>query len=209
MKQNKNFLSLLTLIAFGLLAVASGGPPSLQSNAFYWENGIENDTEQATYLVKNDGTKVYGKKINWKGGTIIKDQINIDDQKFPSKEIRGFKRDTVYYGRLAFSFIKRVVHGKLNIYYDVVTGTSTSTDSQGNIRSRTTSTTVFYAQQGEKGEMIRLYDIEDIKKLVEDCPLAASMVDIHKKQLKKELKNDRQYLTKLINIYNNDCRPVK
>jgi len=209
MKQNKNFLSLLTLIAFGLLAVASGGPPSLQFNSFYRENGIENDTEQATYLVKNDGTKVYGKKINWQGGAILKDQIKIDDQKFPSKEIRGFKRDTVYYGRLGYSFIKRVVHGKLNIYYDVVTGTSTSTDSQGNIRSRNTSTTVFYAQQGEKGEMIRLYDIEDIKKLVEDCPLAASMVDIHKKQLKKELKNDRQYLTKLINIYNNDCRPVK
>jgi hypothetical protein len=157
----------------------------------------------------NDGTKIYGEKIIWKTGIFVKDQIKIDDQKFKIPEVRGYQTGGVYYARLRNDFIKRIVHGKINVYVQFSEVTTTSTDHSGFTHTSHYTRTDQFAQKGEDGPMIQIASQEDIKKWVSDCPLSVEMCEKSNRQMRKAIKQNRNYLNEIFEIYNNDCKPVE
>ncbi|MGC4096123.1 MAG: hypothetical protein QM706_03315 [Nitrospira sp.] len=205
----KNGLSLLVIVAFTLLGLASK-VNKIHVGAFEYNNPNETDLEKGNYLVKNDGTKVFGDKIKWKSGLFVKDRIGIDDQQFKISEIRGYKNENTYYGRLDNEYIKRIVHGsKLNVYVVFSTGTYMTTDSRGFSRTHTYERATHYAQRGEDGEMTVFAGQHDIKKLVADCPLAVQMASLSDRKMRRAIRKDRHYLNSIFETYNNDCKPVQ
>jgi hypothetical protein len=169
-------------------------------------NRVEDRSENKNYLVKNDGTKIYGESISWKTGLLVKDQIKIDDQKFKITEIMGYRTGDAYYGRLGKEYIKRIVRGKLNVYVQFTQVTTTSTDRNGFSHTRSYTRTDQYGQRGEDGKMVPLAGQKDIKELVSDCPLAVQMADVKNSAMRKAIKKDPNYLNRIFDIYNNDCQ---
>lgn len=204
-KTKRNFLSLITVIIFLTLAVGSA-VNRIHFGAFNTGNATVKGEDSRNYLLKNDGTKIYGEKVTWKSGIILKDQISIDDQTFKISEIKGYKSSNIYYGRLRNEYIKRIIQGKLNVYIRYSEVTSTSTDRNGSMRVRTYTRTDHYAQKGTDEEMINIPDQYVIAKLVKDCPLAYNMINISDSKIRAELKKNGNFLNRIFEIYNNGCK---
>lgn len=204
-KTKRNFLSLITVIIFLTLAVGSA-VNRIHFGAFNTGNATVKGEDSRNYLLKNDGTKIYGEKVTWKSGIILKDQISIDDQTFKISEIKGYKSSNIYYGRLRNEYIKRIIQGKLNVYIRYSEVTSTSTDRNGSMRVRTYTRTDHFAQKGTDGEMINIPDQHVIAKLVKDCPLAYNMINISDSKIRAELKKNGNFLNRIFDIYNNGCK---
>src|SRR5450631_2355722 len=98
-KTKKHIYSFCCLAAFTFFALASK-VNQIHLGAFNYQNKVEDVSDTRNYLLMNDDSKVYGDKISWKSGLLIKDQIKIDDQKFKILEVKGYQRDRVFYGRL-------------------------------------------------------------------------------------------------------------
>ncbi len=96
----KNLLSLAVVAAFAILAIASSGVNKLHWGAFHYNRSDESDTENSTFIVKNDGTRIFGEKIKLQGGFFSRSRISIDDQTFPINEVKAYKEKNIYYGRL-------------------------------------------------------------------------------------------------------------
>lgn len=203
----KQLLSLSAVVLFIFLAAASK-VNKIHWGAFNYNNKVEARSDSGNYLVNNDGTKIYGNKITWKSGLLTKDQIQIDDQKFKMDDIKGYRQATIFYHRYGNGYIKRIVHGKMNVYVQFTDVTSTSTDRNGFTRTRTYTRTDHYAQKGEDGPMIHFAGQDDIKKLLSDCPLAAQMIDMSNSKIRKAIKENPNYLNTIFETYNNDCKPV-
>jgi hypothetical protein len=201
----KHLLSFAVLFVFLFFALASA-VNKIHLNAFNYSNKVEDASEKGNYLVKTDGSKIYGSKISWKAGVLVKDQIKIDDEKFTLDEVRGYLKDNVYYARKGNDFIRRIVHGKINVYVQFTEVTQTSSSPSGGVRSRTYTRTDHYAQVGEDGPMIGLPGQKQIKQVVADCPLAVEMADISDSQMRKAIKKDPNYLNSIFDVYNNGCK---
>jgi uncharacterized protein YxeA len=203
----KNVLSLFALVIFALLAVSSK-VNQLHYGAFNYDVSVEEKSER-NYLEKNDGTKVYWSSLKSKSGLLVKDQFTIDNQKFPYSEIKGYRDGNFYYKRFKNDYLKRIVHGKINVYVQFVEASTTSTSINGSIRTSYYTRTNHYAQKGDDGDLIGFYDQASIKQLISDCPLSVEMIDISKSKVKKAIKKDRAYLNSIFEVYNNDCKPIK
>jgi hypothetical protein len=117
MKRNsqKHFLSLAILVLFFFIA-GSSTVNKIHYGAFNYYNRVE-ETNEGNYIVLNNGTKVKGDNIEFKAGLFTKDQVKIDDQKFPVKDVKGYRMGGVYYRKHKNVFIQRIVYGpKINIY---------------------------------------------------------------------------------------------
>ena len=204
-KVKKNFFSFITIIIFLTLAVSSA-VNRIHFGAFNTSNTTVKGEDNRNYLQKNDGIKIYGQTVTWKSGLILKDQITIDDQKFKIAEIRGYKSNGIYYGRLGKEYIKRFIQGKINVYIRYSEVTTTSTDRNGNMRMRTYTRTDHYAQKGTDGEMINIPDQYVIAKLVKDCPLAYNMINVSDSKIRAAIKQNGNFLNRIFEIYNNDCK---
>jgi hypothetical protein len=204
----KNLLSAAAIISFVFIGVAST-VNKMHYGAFNYNNNVEEKSQDGNWLVKNDGTKIYGSKIDWQSGLILKDQIKIDNQKFQIDEIKGYRDGDKYYGRRGNQYIKRIVHGKANVYVQFTQVTSTSTDSQGRMRNRTYTRTDQYGQIGEDGKLVPLAGQKEIRELLSDCPLAVEMASLSNSEMRKALKRDANYLNSIFDVYNNNCKPVK
>lgn len=210
MNKNKQiFLSCCTLAIFVFLAVASSSINKIHYGAFNYGNRVEDPLEKKSYVLLNDGTKIYGEKISWKSGTFTKDQIKIDDQKFKMNETRGYMESGVFYTRLRNVYIKRIVHGKVNVYVEFSNVTTTTTDSRGFTHTSSYIRTDQYAQKGEDGPLVVIGNQEDIKKMVEDCPLSVEMCSISNSKMRKAIKKNPNYLNNIFDVYNNGCKPVE
>jgi hypothetical protein len=174
--------------------------------AFNYHNRVEE--QSGNYLVQNDGTKIFGDKISWKSGMLVKDQIRIDDQKFKITEIRGYLERGVFYGRLRNGYIQRIIHGKINVYVQFTEVTTTSTDHGGFSHTSTYTRTDHYSQRGENGPLEVFGSQNDIKALVDGCPLSVEMISKSSHQIRKAVRNDRNYLNEVFEVYNNNCKPV-
>jgi len=203
--KTKHLLSLCVLVVFALLAVSSR-VNKIHYGAFNYHNRVEE--QSGNYLLMNNGQKVYGDKISWKSGILVKDQIKIDDQKFKITEVRGYLDRGVFYGRLGHDYIQRIVHGKINVYVQFTQVTTTSTDHGGFSHTSTYTRTDHYAQMGENGPMNVFGSQKDIKQLVDACPLAVEMADKSSRQIRKAIRKDRNYLNEIFEVYNNGCKPV-
>ena len=203
-KLKQHLVTLATALLFILFAAASK-VNKIHYGAFHYDNMVE-DNASGNYLVKNDGEKIPGGKISWKSGLLVKDQIKIDDQKFKISEIRGYREGSQYWGRLKNVFIKRIVHGKINVYVQFKEESSTYTDGAGNTHTRNYTASYQYSQIGEDGPMEPLAGQGDIKKLVADCPIALEMASLSNGKMRRAIKKNRNYLNDIFDVYNNGCK---
>ncbi|MHA4811322.1 hypothetical protein ACX0G9_24690 [Flavitalea flava] len=206
-KDKKNFLSSCCLVVFAFFALSSA-VNKIHYGAFNYSNKVEDPSDKRNYLIMNDGTKIYGEKIGWQSGILLKDQIKIDDQKFRITEVRGYQKNGTFYGRLKNSYIKRIVHGKINVYVDFTDVTTTTTDHGGFTHTRSYTRTDQYSQKGEIGPLTPLPGQDAIKKLVSDCPLSVEMCNKSNAQLRKAIRKNGNYLNNIFDVYNNDCKPL-
>src|SRR4051794_33724314 len=110
----KHLLSTLSLIVFIYLALACAS--SKYYGRFDKNNQVEDRQDKGNYAVNNDGTRIYGKKVKFQSGLFSKGKVEVDDQKYPVSEIIGYRDGMNYYGRMQNYYIRRIVHGKINIY---------------------------------------------------------------------------------------------
>jgi hypothetical protein len=202
----KNLLSLCCVCFFIVLALGSTSTYKLGAGDFYTENKVEDRSEKSNYLVKNDGTRVYGEKIKWKSGALVKDQIQIDGEKFKIPEIIGYREGDIYYGRYRNEYIRRIIHGKINIYRLLSEVSTTSTDASGHTRTTSRTEVGYLYQKGDDAGMVDLFSKNDLQALVHDCPLALEMANLSDKKMRKAIRKDRNYLNSVIDVYNNDCK---
>jgi hypothetical protein len=204
MIMSKNLLSFFVITVFALLAVASAAKKKLVSNSIAHTSSKETVAENGNYVIKNDGTRLDGADIKWSFNSLGHSWVKVDGQKFDSEEIRGIRTGSVYYGRVPGGFAQRIIHGKVNVYLNKFRGTRTQ--GVGGRSSYEYETIYYYCQVGEekKAEMLKSYD--HIKEFISDCPLALSMLQMGKKEIKQAIKADGTYLNKVFETYNNDCK---
>jgi hypothetical protein len=207
MKNNntKHFFSLVVAAAFLFLAAGSARVNKIHCGAFNKVSSGENRDDQ-NYVVMNDGSRVGGEKISWKSGLIVKDQIKVGDEKFRIKDTRGYFSNGTYYGRLGNGYAKRIVHGKLNVYYTEEMVTSTSTSHTGQMRTSTRMRCDHYVQVGDNGALTPIANQKDIMAYVKDCPKALEMIDKKDREIRRSIRRNRNYLNEIFITYNNGCR---
>lgn len=203
----KHLFSGCVLIVFAFFALASR-VNRIHMGAFNYSNRVEDSSDTRNYLMLNDGTKIYGDKVSWKSGMLVKDQIKIDDQKYKISEVKGYQKKQVFYGRLKNTYIQRIVHGKINVYVDFTNVTTTTPGPNGTMMTNNYVRTDHYSQQGEDGPLVVFANQTDIENLVSGCPLAVEMVHKSDRQLRKAIRHDRNYMNNIFNVYNNGCKPV-
>ena len=129
----------------------------------------------------------------------------VKGEKFPLKEIKGFVENNIYYIRKGNDFIKRIVHGKINVYVQFTEVTTHSVDRDGRTRYSHYTRADHYGQVGDDGPLVGLADQKDIIKMVQDCPLAVEMADLKNSKMRKAIKKNPNYLNYIFETYNNDC----
>jgi hypothetical protein len=203
--QKKNIWCSLTAIAFLFIAAGSANINKIHCGAFNSYPTGENKTEK-NYILLNDGSKVTGEKISWKSGLLVKDQIRVDDQKFKIKETRGYFSNGTFYGRIGSGYAQRIVHGKLNVYYTEEMVTTTSTSSNGAMRTNTHMVCIHYVQVGDDGDLKAIAGQSDIKEYVKDCPKSMEMISKKNKEIRRAIRKNSMYLNDVFIIYNNNCQ---
>ena len=197
MKNHKKHLaSFCILVVFALLAVSSS-VNHIHGTAFKYNNQVEAPTDNC--LVKNDGTKVFGKDISWNTGVLVKKTIGIDGKYFPRSEIRGYFMNGSYYGLFKNAYGRRIIHGKINVYVQWATVSSTTTYSNGSTSSHSYDDAYHYVQMGDDGPMMPLTSKRRIKNMLEACPLAVDIV------ARSGGKKD-PYFNHAFDVYNNGCK---
>lgn len=164
----------------------------------------EDDTSFCVVL--NDGQKIYGNRIVWRTGLAVKDIIKIDDQKFKIRDTRGYFDKGIYYGRVGGEYAKRIVHGKLNVYYTETMVSTMSTDVTGKTNWSNRTVCIHYVQVGEDGELKPIAGQKDILKYVKDCPKSVEMIDKKNSQIRKAIRKNYNYLNNVFITYNNGCQ---
>ena len=205
--KKNNIYSIIAAVAFLFIAAGSAKVNKIHCGAFnYNSSSGEVNKESESYVLLNDGTQITGKKISWKSGLIVKDQIRIDDQKFATRETRGYFSNGQYFGRYGSSYIKRIVHGRLNVYYDEQMVTTTSTSSTGAMRTSTRMQCTHYVQVGELGEIRPIANQSDIKDYVKDCSKSFEMINKKDREIRRAIRKNSNYMNDIFIIYNNGCR---
>ena len=191
-----------SILLFCVLILVPGCTVAPVTSALFNPNvSVEEDYEEGNYLIRNDGSKVYGKKIKGMYGIAVKDYISIDGQKFKPSEIKGYRDGKFFYGRHNSDYNKRVVHGAINIYVGQEIRRTTSNAT--NITRNETRTYNYY-QKGENGELI-LFGDADIKYIVRGCAKAEAMADKSPKELRQALRKNPGYLNDIFEVYNKEC----
>lgn len=202
----QNIFTMIAGLCFILLAAASAKINKIHCGAFDYYSGDEKEGDGRSYVELKDGRKVYGDRIVWQSGLILKDQIKIDDEKFKIKETRGFYSKGSYYGSLGSSYAKRIIHGKLNVYYTEGSVESTYTNpTTGMTRTTSRPSCTHYIQVGDDGELYTIANQKDIIKYVRDCPKSLAMIDKKDSEIRKSIRKNSHYLNEIIEIYNDGC----
>jgi len=193
----KHFFSILAVAIFFILAIGSSAE-KLTYQFRIGSYGYQGDTtEKRNFLLKNDGSKIYGeniKKIYHPG--FSKTDISIDNQTFPTSEIKGYQEANIFYLRYK-GYVKRIIHGKLNVYemtLEEVRGTT------GNLTSFTKYK--YFMQRGEDEKLQRIKNSEDVRKAVKDCPEALAKLDMPYDELQKKVRASSYFLSEVIRAYN-------
>jgi len=197
-------------MAFNLFApmcmffvIACGGIKNeLVTVSFDGRRSVEGPATAQNYLLKHDGSKVYGSKIKGRSGDLIKDWISIDNEKFKMSEIAGFKEDSTFYFRINNRYTPRVVKGKVNIYKQSVS--SSSYDASTHSTSYR-EYIYYFVQTGDDTSQVYMLNNNNLKTLVADCPKAFEKVNYTAKELRKLIKGNKRYLNETLSLYNNNC----
>ena len=203
---NKSLLSVLAIAAFALLAFAST-VNKIHLNAFKYDNAIEDPSPQGNYLEMADGSRLFGTKIKQTGGLFSKAKIKIDEESYPTLDVKGYREGNSYYIRLGkAAFIKRIVRGRINVYVHIYQTTSTYV-SQGRTYTSNNTRTDHYAERDNSGQLTVIAGQREIQELVRDCPKALEMASLSDRELRRAIKKDRNYMNSIFEVYNNGCKP--
>ncbi|MBL7710267.1 MAG: hypothetical protein JNJ86_14420 [Chitinophagaceae bacterium] len=205
--KRKTLYSLAAAVGFLVIAAGSSSVNKIHCGAFSRAQTGE-ETSADNYVVLNDGSKVFGDKISWKSGLLVKDQIKVGDEKFAIRETKGYFANGNYYGRINSSnYAKRIIHGKLNVYYTEDWTTYTTTNSRtGAMRTSQRLVCIHYVQRGDNGPIEAIANQKDIREYVKDCPASMEMVDKRDKEIRRAIRRNGFYLNKVFVIYNNGCK---
>lgn len=188
------------LIFLLVCSVSCSNVNYLHLGAFKAKDIVEDTTDTRNFVVKNDGTKIYGDKISWKSGLLLKNEISIDGQLFKMSEIRAYRGNNIFYHRMGSEYIRRIIRGKINVYIKY---------SMSNFDGQPYTRTDHYFQKGENEVLHTLSNKKEIQELVAGCSMASEMLDVSYGKLRKEIKKDKRYLNTVFEIYNNGCKIVK
>jgi hypothetical protein len=204
---NKFLLPFYSLILIVTLLI-SCDPNRIHYGVFNYYNKVEDDNT-TSYIIKNDGRKVYGNYVSW-GNADIHKQVVLDGVKYPPSEVKAFKNKGIYYIRFDSGYIKRFIHGKINVYvhFDERYINNNVGLNNRNIHFKThDSHSRHYAQIGEDGPLIFIVNRDVLVDLVKDCPLSVSMIgDDGYDKLMDGHRKDIDYMNNIFNIYNNGCK---
>jgi len=174
---------------------------------------VEDTTDTRNYILNMDGVKLYGNKIVlrkrfFSGPHEEPTKIILDGETYPVTDIDGYRKDGFYYAKLEDGFVKRIVHGEVNVYVQVTVRdiTPAGRDWRDTPIPVTTSTTTYYLQWGDSGEMTPIETLENIQGAIGSCPQVAPLVNITRSQLKKALFKNKYYLNDAFEIYNTSCK---
>lgn len=199
-----NKLLSAALIAFLCFFIGSCKPNRLITGDMNYSTPPED--ERATYLVMTDGTRIDGDHLEQKTVPFVgREYVTFDGKKYPIKETKGYMLHGFYYGGNGTIFMKRIVHGKINIYVKRRVDRDLSKPS-GVDGYHYGVTTYHYYQLGENGKIKPLSSYNAMRELVAGCPAAAAMANISNAQLKKAIKSDRNYINSIFETYNRECR---
>ncbi len=200
----RHFYSITVAVVFIYLAIASS-VNKMQPGSFNHGHMVEEKSDKGNYILKNDGTKIYGAKIFYKSGLLTKNEVHVDEERFKISDVIGYRSGSKFYGRHKTDYIPRIIHGKINVYILTVNESEVIREN-GHTRTVHTTRIYSYAQRGDLGEMISFKNQEDMKKLLSDCPKSVEMVDLSNSKLRKAIKQNRNYLNEVFDIYNNGCK---
>ena len=198
--KNKNLLSVLVVSTFLFLALASSPTKYMSPDTFSKQYIKVEDEDNRNYLQKNDGTKIYGNEIKWQSGSFVKDLIIMDGEKYQIADIRGYKKNNSYYGRLTRSYMKRLVAGAVNIYeyfYYFSPDPTRPTITTFNVK--------YFMQKGDSGEMKYMSSFNDLRDFLADCPAATAKLNGSAKEIRRLIASDPLYLNNIVKLYNTRC----
>lgn len=206
MKNNKanHFFSFIIATIFLVVAAGSAKVNKIHCGAFSRQSTGEENIDGG-YVLLNDGSKIHGDKVKWKSGLLVKDQIKIGDEKFAIKETKGYFLNGSYYTRLGNNYVRRIIHGKLNVYYTEEMRTNTSYVN-GQMRTTNRMVCTHYVQVGDNGGLNIIANQRDILQYVKDCPKSVEMIDKKDKQIRRSIRKNRFYLNQIFVTYNNNCQ---
>jgi hypothetical protein len=201
--KHQHLMSLAVLALFMILAAGSAKINKIHCGAFNYYDKSEEGSGRGYVLLK-DGKKIYGDEISWKSGLVVKDQITVDGEKYRIKDTRGYFYNGQYYGQVGANYAKRIISGKLNVYYTEEMVTSLQpTAEPGLLLFRERPSCFHYVQVGEDGDSCH-WQVKDIIRFVKDCPKAVA-IDLKNGQIRKPCGN-RNYLNDIFHVYNGGCR---
>jgi hypothetical protein len=201
----KNILSFLSIAVFFVIAAASSNLNKMHCGAFNMYT-YKHDNDNRNFIVKNDGTIIYGDKIVWTFGIFSNRSISIDKEKYKVSEVKGYQMNGVYYGRYGYDYLERIVTGKLNVYYSEETSRETTTWHSGTTTTRNVEHCYFYVQRRDEDQMYSIKNQSDIKNFVGDCPKSYAMIDKSSKEIRKAIRSNSNYLNEIFEVYNNGCK---
>jgi hypothetical protein len=190
---NRNYLSALAVLIFSAFAIASVTVKTAGTNNFLMTPQGEEEKDSSIYIVKNDGSRVYGKNIYIKDGSLLGKGILLDDVKYPISEIVSYwdGRFNAFCLKKWGFFIIRIVHGRINVYYKKKINNDPKYSWNEMI--------IFFAQKDNSDDMPVISDTKDVRKLVSDCPEALAMLD------DKNFEPSNGGFTKVFMLYNSKC----
>ena len=188
------FLPFATLIIFQSCAINK-----LYCGAFNTMAKAGDTTDNANYIIKEDGTKIYGKEIYYQYGLALRELVIIDGQRFKTSEVRAYQQDGDYYIRTGNRFSKRFVSGKLNVYLrDYTVYKLDSRTGVGHHEGRC----AHYVQEGDSGKLVLITSWKQIKPFVADCPKSLKVISQKPSKIRKAIRKDPDYLNRVFENYN-------
>jgi hypothetical protein len=163
--------------------------------------------EEQSYVELKDGKKVYGNDISWQTGSLVKNVIKVNGTVYNIDDTRGYFSKGIYYHRYKSEYIKRIIHGKLNVYGTQETASESYTTGLGRQSSRMISRCDYFVQVGDEGELNPITSQKEVARYVKDCPEAVEMAgkkDVY--FVKPGGKAEKRYLNEVFELYNNGCK---
>lgn len=202
----KHLFSVLILGFFLFLASAS------KVNKFILQNFSNDLREGSTDIVEMIDGRIIETGTMKVVTQAYRPQVWIDGEKIPMKDVKGFRRNGVYYLQTKkYGSVRRVVQGVINIYERDYVDKATSKSQGPNPMTfeHKLDRTVYLIEKNNSGEVDFLMNQKDIIAAVQDCPLAVQMADLKNSELAKQLKKNKRYLNEIFEVYNNGCKPLR
>ena len=206
----KTSIAYLIVLLLSLLGSSSCSVKVLTCDSFKSQQTFLGNKD--VYIKLINGEKIKGTELTWKTLTVLGKRstihIKLDGHEFNVKEIYEVYDQGNYYRKCKGSLVRRIISGKINIYYYGETSTSSTTNRSGSHTTfQDTRICYYYIQAGEDGDIRYIAQPKDILPYVKDCPQA---VEIIKRKVNESFKNYAKDLYNYsiqngINTYNNDC----